>query len=49
MQEIKQDEIDEVGGGLSYPTPLPSDDTPGMPTPWPGPKFPNPCPDPLQF
>jgi len=42
MQEIKNDDVDEVSGGVVE---LPSDHFPGLPLPGPG--WPNPCPSPF--
>jgi hypothetical protein len=50
MQEIKKDDVEEVGGGLSlpgdpfgFPYPQP------MPAPLPGPRIPGPIPVPEQM
>jgi hypothetical protein len=40
-QEIKQDEVEDVSGGFGKVL----DDIPGFPSPFPGPGWPNPCPD----
>jgi hypothetical protein len=45
MQEINKDEVEDVGGGLQFP----GSGIPGMPTPLPGPGWPNPCPVPNPF
>lgn len=46
MQEIHKDDVEEVGGGLSFPgdpTGLPQP----LPAPLPGPRIPGPVPEPL--